>query len=48
MSTCHWHFLIRPVLAIFPTTDWFPPVPAHARQLLAEFTNPPLCLGDLG
>jgi hypothetical protein len=47
MSASRWHFSIRPVLAIFPTTDWFPPLPAYARQLLAEFTNPPLRLGDL-
>ncbi len=48
MIACRCHFSIRPLFAIFPTTDWFPPVPAHARQLLAEFTNPPLRLGERG
>jgi len=42
------HFPIRPFLPTLPTTDRFPSLPAFARELLAEFTNPPLRLKGLG
>jgi hypothetical protein len=43
----HFHFPSRPILAILPTADRFPPLPNYALELLAEFTNPPLRLRDL-